>query len=550
MARTPLLRAIRRLARDHAAADRLGVPVADYRARREEQAYSRGEFLKRTGAAGAALAAAGPLGALAKVAEASRGGPRIAIVGGGISGLTAALTLQDVGVGSTVYESSSRIGGRMHSDWSDFPGYWADGQTGELCGELIDTGHETIRGLAKRYRLQTVDVLKAQPKGSVDTPYFFGRYYTMEQADKDFGPVFKAIQKDVTAADYPTTFDTSTPAGVALDKLSVYDWIESRVPGGHRSPFGQLLDMAYLAEYGAETRQQSSLNLIYLLGFSERELSIVGESDERFHIVGGNAKLPFAIRDELVHEQGADAIRTGWRMLSVARRHGEVELEFDTPGGRETVRADHAVLSLSFAVLRTLDYARAGFDDRKEKAITRIGSGSNSKLALQFSKRLWNKKGPWGLSTGGTYSDTGYQVAYDVSRGQPGQSGILVDYTGGDYAETLRVSKPYATAANAQVAGYARRFLDQLEPVFPGVKALWNGRATLSSPMADPNLLLSYSYWRPGQYHTLNGYPGVRQGNIHFAGEHCSVDFQGYMEGGAAEGVRAGEEILEDLGLL
>jgi monoamine oxidase len=66
--------------------------------------------------------------------------------------------------------------------------------------------------------------------------------------------------------------------------------------------------------------------------------------------------------------------------------------------------------------------------------------------------------------------------------------------------------------------------------------------------MADPNLLLSYSYWKPGQYHTLNGYPGVRQGNVHFAGEHCSVDFQGYMEGGAAEGVRAAEEILEDLG--
>jgi monoamine oxidase len=552
MARTPLLRAIRRLARDHAAADRLGIPVADYRARRDEQAYSRTEFLKRTGAAGAAIAAAGPLGALTKVAEASRGGPRIAIVGGGIAGLTTALTLQDAGVGSTVYEASSaRVGGRMHSDWSDFPGYWADGQTGELCGELIDTNHETIRDLAKRFRLSTVDLLKAQPKGSDDTPYFFGRYYTMEQADRDFGPVYKAIHKDVTAADYPTTFDTSTPAGVALDKLTVYDWIESRVPGGHGSAFGELLDVAYLTEYGAETREQSSLNLIYLLGFSGRELSIFGESDERFHIVGGNAKLPFAIRDELVGEQGSDAVRMGWRMRSVARLHGgDVELEFDTPGGRETVRADHAVLCLSFTVLRTLDYSRAGFDDLKQKSIAKIGDGSNSKLALQFTKRLWNTNGPWGLSTGGSYADTGYQITYDVSRGQPGASGILVDYTGGDYAETLHASSPYATAASSQVRTFARRFLDQIEPVYPGIRSLWNGKATLANPMHDPNLLLSYSYWKPGQYHTLNGYPGVRQGNIHFAGEHCSVDFQGYMEGGAAEGVRAGEEILEDLGRL
>jgi monoamine oxidase len=36
----------------------------------------------------------------------------------------------------------------------------------------------------------------------------------------------------------------------------------------------------------------------------------------------------------------------------------------------------------------------------------------------------------------------------------------------------------------------------------------------------------------------------VAQGNVHFAGEHCSVNFQGYMEGGAREGIRAAYEIL------
>jgi monoamine oxidase len=40
---------------------------------------------------------------------------------------------------------------------------------------------------------------------------------------------------------------------------------------------------------------------------------------------------------------------------------------------------------------------------------------------------------------------------------------------------------------------------------------------------------------------------GMPQGSIHFAGEHCSQDFQGYMEGGASEGVRAGQEVLAEL---
>jgi monoamine oxidase len=67
----------------------------------------------------------------------------LAIVGAGIAGLNAALTLRDKGIGSTVYEASDRIGGRMHSDRS---GYWANAQVSEFCGELIDTNHTVILG--------------------------------------------------------------------------------------------------------------------------------------------------------------------------------------------------------------------------------------------------------------------------------------------------------------------------------------------------------------------------------------------------------------------
>jgi monoamine oxidase len=249
-----------------------------------------------------------------------------------------------------------------------------------------------------------------------------------------------------------------------------------------------------------------------------------------------------------VQVQGDSAVRMGWRLSSVkANADGTVALGFDSPDGKQTVTADHAVLCMSFSVLRTFDTAKAGFDPLKKTAITKLGAGANSKLQLQFASRLWNTAGPWGLSNGSSYADTGYQNTWDVTRGQPGATGILVDYTGGNVASALRASVPYATAANSQVAAHARRFLDQLEPVLPGIKSRWNGKATLSNPTLDPNLLCSYSYWKPGQYHTFSGYEGVRQGNIHFAGEHCSQDFQGYMEGGASEGARAGNEILADL---
>ena len=55
MARTPLLRAFQRLAAEHRAAERLGIPPAELR----DERFSRGEFLKRAGVTGA-VAVAGP----------------------------------------------------------------------------------------------------------------------------------------------------------------------------------------------------------------------------------------------------------------------------------------------------------------------------------------------------------------------------------------------------------------------------------------------------------------------------------------------------------
>ena len=178
--------------------------------------------------------------------------------------MNAALTLADKGFASTVYEASTRIGGRMHSDTS---GYFDNGQVSEFCGELIDTGHMTIRHLAQRFGLQTVDLLAAEPNGTEDTYWFLGGYYTKDQADTDFQPIHKTLQGQVQATSYPTTYKTHTDAGIIFDQMTIYEWIEQYVPGGHKSRMGRLLDAAYNIEYGAETKDQAALNLIYLLAY-------------------------------------------------------------------------------------------------------------------------------------------------------------------------------------------------------------------------------------------------------------------------------------------
>ncbi|HXK12905.1 MAG TPA: twin-arginine translocation signal domain-containing protein, partial [Gaiellaceae bacterium] len=84
MARTPLMRALQELAREHRQASALGVDVEELREQATEARISRREFVKRSGAAGAAVAIGAPL-AFARPARAAAG-PRIAVIGGGIAG--------------------------------------------------------------------------------------------------------------------------------------------------------------------------------------------------------------------------------------------------------------------------------------------------------------------------------------------------------------------------------------------------------------------------------------------------------------------------------
>ena len=512
MARTPLASSLRQLYLDQA--------------RRDGPAPSRRDFLK--------IASASAAAGLITLPEPifGRAAPRIAIVGGGIAGLNAALTLHDAGFATTVYEASNRTGGRMFSDRTT----WANGQVTEHGGELIDTAHKTIIQLAKRFHISIVDLQAAEPNHSTETYFFDGRYYTLAQANADFNPVFKAVKKDANAAGFPTTYLSSTPAARDLDAMTVAEWIDARVPGGRGSAMGQLLDVAYNIEYGADTTAQSSLNLIYLLAFqSPGNFNLFGQSNERFHMEGGNDQLPAAIANALP----AGTVQLGTALTSIALRpDGTWGLGLKRGNTTSTAIADRVVLALPFSVLRTLDYSQAGFSTVKRMAIEELGYGTNSKLQLQFHSRLWNQSGPWGISNGTSYADTGYQNTWDVTRAQSSASGILVDYTGGTIGAAF-------AGKNSQTVAPA--FLSQIEPVFPGITAQWNGRATLDAWISNPYSLGSYAYWKVGQYTAFAGAERERSGTCHFAGEHCSINFQGYMEGGAEEGQRAAKEILADL---
>ncbi|HEU5212274.1 MAG TPA: FAD-dependent oxidoreductase [Gaiellaceae bacterium] len=490
----------------------------------EEPAYTRAELLKHAGIAGVALAG---LGRLAPTAEGATA-PSIAIVGAGLAGLSAAYSLKRGGLASDLYEASDRVGGRC---WT-LRGTFADGQISEHGGELIDQGHTQVRQLAQALGLDLDNLAAAEVNSTEMLGYFDGAPYTFDQATQDLKAVWQKLHSDVSAASYPTLWNLSTERGRQLDAMSVVDWINESVPGGITSRLGQLLDVAYNIEYGAESKDQSSLNLIYLLGYQgPGQMRIFGKSNEKYHVRGGNDQIAQRLADAV----GRDRISLATELVAIAKNGTGFDLWFSKGGSTYKRTYDRVVLALPFSILRSsVDYSKAGFEQRKVRAIQQLGMGTNSKLHVQFTERWWDTLD----CNGETYSDRGYQNTWEVSRAQAGTSGILVNYTGGKIGATFGSGTP---------SSRAQQFLAQIEPVLPGLSARWNGKAAIDFWPGYRWTKGSYSYWKVGQYTAFAGMERARQGNCHFAGEHTSIDFQGYLNGAVESGQRAAGEILADL---
>lgn len=528
MARTPLAQQLQALMSLVGEAMKRGVSVEQVRQEREQAGWTRRELLKTAALTGAFAAVPGMARAAGVTRKASPIGPRIAIVGGGLAGLTAAYRLKQAGYMATVYEASSRLGGRCYS----LRDYFDEGQIAEHGGELIDTGHTQTKQLAQELGLTLDNLLQAEKNGTEPIYFFDGEIYSVQQATDDLKGIWQKVHSDVSAASYPTLYNYYTQRGWELDHMSIIDWINESVPGGINSKLGQLLDVAYNIEYGGECSEQSALNLLYLLGYSgQGQLRIFGPSNEKFHVRGGNDQIAQRLADRV-----AGQVQTSKALVAIRRNSDATyTLTFQTGMSSEDVVADHVVLALPFSILKSsVDYSQAGFNQVKQWSIAESSMGTNTKLNVQFSSRHWESL----HCNGETYSDTGYQNTWEVSRAQPGTAGILVNYTGGNIGKSFSQGTPEVRT---------QQFLQQLEPVLPGISSRWNGKTALDYWTGYRWTRGSYSYWKVGQYTRFSGAERERSGNCHFAGEHTSVDFQGYLNGAVETGERAASEILADL---
>jgi monoamine oxidase len=137
-------------------------------------------------------------------------------------------------------------------------------------------------------------------------------------------------------------------------------------------------------------------------------------------------------------------------------------------------------------------------------------------------------------------SDLPYQTTWETSRLQAGASGILTNFTGGRQGLAVGAGTP---------EDQARQVVTALERVFPGVSAA-RGAAPAVRFHWPTNAWVrgSYAAFTPGQWTSINGAAGEPEGAVFFAGEHCSLEAQGFMEGACETGTSAAAALLASLG--
>lgn len=527
MARTPLFRALERslrLARLELATGRPAAELADeLRARR---ALTRRDFVRTAAVAAAGVGLTG-CRTLVAPGGGGAGSPEVVIAGAGIAGLTAAYRLRREGVAVRVIEAQERVGGRMFS----LRGRFADGQVVELGGELIDTGHRHLRGLAGELGI-ALDDLEPGDRGLAETVWHFGG---VRRSDAEvvaaFRPVAERIAADLATLPAGPEASWREPNGAeALDRTTLAEWLER---SGCDRWLCALLDVGYTTEYGLPTDRQSALNLLFLIDPEPDPFRIYGESDERFHVQGGNDR----ITSELAARLGDEVIETGVRLEAVrARADGAFECAVRRAARSLTIVAPRLVLALPFTLLREVRL-EVELPPVKRKAIAELGYGTNAKLMVGFAARPWRTAHG---SNGSVLTDLPFQSTWETSREQPGRAGVLTNFTGGAHGLVL---------GEGTAAAQAARLVADLERVFPGIGAARAGmtEARFHWP-SHPFTRGSYACYLPGQWTAIAGAEGERVGNLHFAGEHTSLEAQGFMEGGCESGERVAAEILAELG--
>jgi monoamine oxidase len=382
-------------------------------------------------------------------------------------------------------------------------------------GELIGSNHPAWVGYAKQFNLTFLDVSEEDLEAPI---VLNGKRLSSDASEalwEEMEKAFNTIVADAAKvdADEPWT----APDAAALDLRTLGSWIS----GLDASPLGKEgLRTMMTADNGVLTEWQSYLgNLAMVKGGG---LDKYWTESEVYRCKGGNQQLAAKLAAGIGLSRVM--LRTPVRGVEVSDRGVKVTLAT----GR-ILEADHAILAVPPSVWNKIAI------DPVLPANLAPQMGTNVKCLIGVSGPFWRKAdlGPEAL-TDGAVNET-----WHGTDGQTGAGDALVAFSGGPSADVCR----------GWGAQRIENYLTELGRIYHGIRPGYT-RARFMDWPGDPWTKASYSFPAPGQV-TAQG-PTLRGGigRLHFAGEHTSYAFMGYMNGALESGASVARRIATKDGVV
>ncbi|XP_047074288.1 polyamine oxidase 1-like [Lolium rigidum] len=454
-------------------------------------------------------------------------GPRVVIVGAGMSGISAGKRLWDAGVRDLlILEATDRIGGRMHKH--NFSGVnveiganWVEGVNGDKINPIWPMVNDTLK--LRNFYSDFDGVVSSVYKengGLYDEEYVQKKMDRGDEVEELGGKLAAKMdpsgRDDISILAMQRIFNhqpngPATPVDMALDYYR-YDYEFAEPPRAtslqNTEPTATFADFGEDAHFVADQR-----------GFETLVYHIAGQylsTDNAGNIVDPRLKLNKVVREILYNRRGVVV----------------------TTEDNSTYSADFVIVSTSLGVLQSdLIQFKPQLPAWKIIAIYRFDMAVYTKIFLKFPRKFWPTGERKQFFVHASSRRGYYGMWQSFEEEYPGANVLLVTVTD---QESRRIEQQPDNTTMAEAVAVLRR-------MFPGedvpdatdiyVPRWWSNRFFKGS----------YSNWPIGvnryEYDQLR----APVGRVYFTGEHTSEHYNGYVHGAYLAGLDSADILMNSI---
>jgi monoamine oxidase len=446
----------------------------------------------------------------------------VVIVGAGIGGLHAALTLEAKGYRVVVLEAQQRVGGRIHS-------MRQLGNTAEAGGTYIGAGYSRVIGAAERHGVELMDVTPVLEFFREQDLVYRGE--VIRQADWPTHPVndFPAADKEHLPWNYHRVLtmranpleDPSAwldPRHAALD-VSAHQWFREQ------GLSERAIDLAYglNVSFGRNARDVSALLLLFRGAFSKSQRAVAPKDSLGYTARHGVQRICDAMAGAV-----SGGVELGHVVTGITQSATEATVQCAN-GKRFT--AQHVIAALPVGVLNRVKLDPV-LPKAQADAIANLPSQPLTQVYLAPKSKFWENDG----YAASLFTDTqAGMVAAARNRERPSEVTSLTAWITADHGAALDRLSP-ADAGRAVIAA-----IEKIRPSAKGQLEVLGMHSWGNDAYAGG----AWAYFRPGDVTRYAAVLGNAHGRVHFCGEHLALTSRG-MEGAMESAEEAVSAILAD----